>query len=564
MRFKPSTHQVGEEERMSLRPGTISPVPEMTVTVARAAFPHGNTYIAMRDTLGTLFSDQDFVDLFSTRGQPAYPPWRLALTTIMQFAEGLSDRQTADAVRARIDWKYALGLELSDAGFDFSLLSEFRTRLLDSDAEQLLLTTLLTRCKERGLLKTRGQQRTDATYVLAAIRALNRLECIGETMRAALNCVATAEPRWLEQHLDPQWAERYQQRVQDYRLPKSKAERVRYAEVIGADGFALLRAVYAPTAPVELRTLGAVDLLRRIWIQQFDAPCESVRWRDNAELPPAAILIQSPYDTDVHFGIKRATTWTGYKVHLTETCDADAPPLITNVETTTATVTDNDVVDDIHKRLAARELLPTHHIVDAGYMDAQQIVVARATHGVDMVGPMHQDTNWQARQNRGYAAADFDVDWAKQTVRCPQGQQSSYWRAYHDHTGHDVVDVRWSWKTCKVCPALGDCSQKQQGSRTLKLRAEAEYRALQFARQRQTTEAFREQYSLRAGCEGTLSQCIRSSGLRQARYRGLAKTNLQQLCIATARNVVRVIEWLTPSTERQPHMSRFSALLAAT
>ena len=172
---------------MSLRPAEIPPVPEMTTTVARAAFPHGNIYLAMRDTLGTLFTDQDFVDLFSHRGQPAYSPWRLALVTMMQFAEGLSDRQAADAVRARIDWKYALGLDLTDAGFDFSLLSEFRTRLLTGQAEARLLTTLLTRCQDQGFLKPRGQHRTDSTHVVAAIRTLNRLECVGETMRAALN-----------------------------------------------------------------------------------------------------------------------------------------------------------------------------------------------------------------------------------------------------------------------------------------------------------------------------------------------------------------------------------------
>jgi transposase len=263
---------------MSLQPSEIEPVPEMTVAVACAAFPHGNRYMAMRNTLGTLFTDQDFVDLFSHRGQPAYPPWRLALVTIMQFAEGLSDRQAADAVRARIDWKFALGLELADPGFDFSLLSEFRTRLVTGNAEDILFTKLLTQYKECGFLKTRGQQRTDSTYVLAAIRTLNRLECVGETMRAALNCLASTAPTWLQQHLDPQWAERYQQRVQEYVLPKSKADRVRYAEAIGADGFALLTTVYAPTSPPTLRTLPALELLRRVWIQQFAAPCDPVRW----------------------------------------------------------------------------------------------------------------------------------------------------------------------------------------------------------------------------------------------------------------------------------------------
>ena len=547
---------------MSLQLTEIGPVPDLTIRVASAAFPRGNPYLALRDTLGTLFTDHDFATLFSSRGQPAYPPWRLALTTIMQFAEGLSDRQAADAVRARIDWKYALGLDLTDAGFNFSLLSEFRSRVLAGNAELLLLETVLTHCRARGLLKARGQQRTDSTHVLAAIRNLNRLECIGETMRAALNSLATAAPDWLRLQLDPHWAERYQDRVQDYRLPKSKTERVRYAETIGADGFALLAAVASPTTPPELRTLTAVNLLYRVWIQQFHALADQVRWRENAELPPATILIQSPYDPDAHFGIKRATKWTGYKVHLTETCDAEHPPLITHVETTTATITDNDVLTDIHRQLADRDQLPEHHLVDSGYMSAQALVHAATTYSVALVGPVHADTNWQARQNQGYAAAHFTIDWKTKRAMCPQGHASTYWREHRDHTDQEVIDVRWSWKVCKICPVLAQCSQKQQGSRTLKLHTETAYRALHAARHRQTTDAFRTQYTQRAGIEGTLGQCIRRSRLRSTRYIGLEKTHLQHLCTATARNVVRVVDYLAPGILRKPYKSSFSKILA--
>ena len=153
-------------------------VPKDTARVAHAAFPKGNPYLTMRDQLGTLFEDQQFADLFPPQGQPAEAPWRLALVSIFQFAENLSDRQAAEAVRSRIDWKYAMGLELTDEGFDFSLLSEFRTRLLQNGAEQRLFETLLTLGRERGWLKARGKQRTDSTHVVAAVRALNRLECV--------------------------------------------------------------------------------------------------------------------------------------------------------------------------------------------------------------------------------------------------------------------------------------------------------------------------------------------------------------------------------------------------
>ena len=159
-------------------------VPEETARVAKAAFPKGNPYIKMRDILGTLFEDEQFTELFPPQGQPAQAPWRLALTSVFQFAEGLSDRQAADAVRSRIDWKYAPGLDLTDAGFHFSILSQFRQRLVAGGAETQLLDTMLTLFVNQGLLKAGGRQRTDSTHVLAAVRVLNRLEKVGEDILA--------------------------------------------------------------------------------------------------------------------------------------------------------------------------------------------------------------------------------------------------------------------------------------------------------------------------------------------------------------------------------------------
>src|SRR6266567_2122334 len=161
---------------MSLKPQAVCPVPQETARVARAAYPKGNLYMQMRDVLGSIYTDEDFVDLFPKEGQPAEAPWRLALICIMQFLEGLSDRQAADAVRGRIEWKYLLGLELSDAGFDHTVLSEFRTRLLTQQSDQFLFETLVTLLREQGYLKERGRQRTDSTHILAMVHALNRVE----------------------------------------------------------------------------------------------------------------------------------------------------------------------------------------------------------------------------------------------------------------------------------------------------------------------------------------------------------------------------------------------------
>ncbi len=225
---------------MCLHPRSVDPVPRETSRVAKAAFPKGTTYMTMRDELGAIFEDEDFAALFPRRGQPAMAPWRLALVTIMQFAEGPSDRQAADAVRARIDCKYALSLELDDPGFDASVLSEFRARLLEGGSERLLFDHLLERFRQMKLVKARGKQRTDSTRVLAVVRGLNRLELVGETMRHTLDALSTVTPEWLQQRVRPEWVERYVRRLDDAKLPKSKEARQDKAEKIGADGYALL------------------------------------------------------------------------------------------------------------------------------------------------------------------------------------------------------------------------------------------------------------------------------------------------------------------------------------
>ena len=182
---------------MSLHPQLNYSVPDQTARIARAAFPKGSLCMRIYDELGTIFQDQDFADLFPQLGQPAQAPFRLALSTILQFLEGLSDRQAADAVRGRIDWKYLLCLELDDAGFDYSVLCEFRARLLEGGAERKLFDRILLVLRERKLVKARTRQRTDSTHVLAAVRDVNRLERVVETLRAALNVLATVEPNWV-------------------------------------------------------------------------------------------------------------------------------------------------------------------------------------------------------------------------------------------------------------------------------------------------------------------------------------------------------------------------------
>jgi hypothetical protein len=207
-----------------------------------------------------------------------------------------------------------LGLELTDTGFDASVLSEFGARLAVDDQTEGLLQQMLARLRERGLLVRGGRQRTDATHVLAAVRELNRLELVTETLRAALEVLAAAAPSWLTTLAPDDWYDRYGQRARDWRLPKAEAARAALAVTVGADGFGLLQAVYAAEAPGWLRQVPAVQTLRAVWVQQYYRDQQGLRWRDKSELPPGALAIGSPYDTQARYGSKRGVGWRGYKM----------------------------------------------------------------------------------------------------------------------------------------------------------------------------------------------------------------------------------------------------------
>jgi transposase len=416
-------------------------IPEATAQAAQRAFPNGNLYLTLRDVIGPIFTNPDFVDLYHTRGRPAEAPARLALVLVMMQIEQVSDAQAAEAVRARIDWKYALALELDDPGFDASILPDFRTRLLVHSAEERLLTLLLDTLVAAGLLKARQRQRSDSTHVLANIRTLTRLTLVGETLRHALNDLASAAPDWLRTQIAPAWAERYAVRLEEYRLPKDEKARQALVQAISQDGFQLLSVLHAPSSPPNLRLRPSVQTLRTVWLQQYYGP-HDLRWRAAADLPPHAQLITSPYDVDARFATKRETSWTGYKVHLSETCDEDAPHLITNVETTPATTNDVCLTETIHTHLAAHALLPGEHLLDSGYVAAELLVTSQQDHQVDLVGPVLSDTSWQARQSDGLDISCFVIDWERQSVSCPAGHTSVRWTEGHDRAGRGTGDHR--------------------------------------------------------------------------------------------------------------------------
>jgi len=385
----------------------------------------------IRDRLGQWLADEDFAAAFGIRGRPGWPPSRLALVTVLQRAEKLTDRLAAEAVRARLDWKYLLGLPVDDPGFDHTVLAEFRGKVAEAGLEQVALDALLGKLAGDGLVKAGGKQRTDSTHVVAAVAALNRLELAGESVRAAVEALAAAHPGWLAQRICvPDWTGRYGTPLTSWRPPVSQAKQDELAVAYARDGYALLEAVYAASSPAWLRELPAVDVLRRVLVQNYARTItgngrEVIKRREKEPegdgLPPGHARIASPYDTDARWGVKREELWLGYKLHVTETCDDEPrcgcpgdggtgrrrhdedcpapafPNLITHVATTGATVTDNQMTAAIHDELTGKTLAPGRHYLDSGYLSAALVVSEAARHGIALIGPLLADTSAQAR-----------------------------------------------------------------------------------------------------------------------------------------------------------------------
>jgi transposase len=344
-----------------------------------------------------------------------------------------------------------LRLELTDPGFDASVLSEFRTRLCTGAAESLLFDTLLTWCRDHHLVKAGGRQRTDSTHVLAAVRALNRIEVVKETMRHALNHLAVVAPDWLRAVSLPEWADRYARRAEADRLPSKQAVREALAVTIGHDGWRLLTVVYRADAPPWLRAIPAVDILRWVWIQNYLWDGTQPHWREADNIPPAAQFISSPDDLEAHDARKHTTQWVGYKVHLTETCEDDVPHLITHVETMSGPTADGAAIPKIHAALQQRGLLPGTPIVDTGFLDAELFIESHPHYGVDLLGPTRLDDHWQARQGAGFDAQHFQIDWDQQHATCPAGKTSMGWTPAMDNRRNPVIKVKFATKDCRHC-----------------------------------------------------------------------------------------------------------------
>jgi transposase len=216
----------------------------------------------------------------------------------------------------------------------------------------------------------------------------------------------------------------------------------------------------------------------------------------------------------------------------------------------------------IQQDLAHRDLLPSTHVLDSGYVDAELLVTAQTQHQIDVVGPTFGSYSRQRLLGQGYDLRAFVIDWEAQQARRPQGQTNVEWTPGRDVSGDPVVRIRFDTATCRACPARQACTWAKNAPRQLTVRPQAQHEAIQAPRQRQETAAFKAQYPQRAGIEGTHAQAIRRCGLRRCRYIGQPKTHLQHVIIATVFNVMRVAAWLEGTPLAHTRQSPFAALAA--
>lgn len=529
---------------MSLKPQPSRPMPEDLAHLGAILLPEDSPYRLIGDRLYALYDNAAFADLYHKEGKPALPPVDLLFVLAFQALEDMGDRAAADALRLRLDWKYALHLPLDYAGFDFSVLSDFRARLLDHDAAARLFESLLAQLRDLGLLKRRGRQRTDSLAVLARIHLLTRIELVAETLRLAIRAVVQAEPTWAKATLPPTWEEWYGQRCVAERL--SEAERSRLQAETGRDGQWLLDRLADPSTPADLASLPEVATLRSVWAQQYELREQQVVFREVRGYD-GTLQIQSPHDAEARWSKKGCQHWVGYKLQLTETDDDELPHLITDIAITSSVAGDTTALGEIAQRQAARDVLPSERYVDQAYVSGGTLADG-AQRGEDLIGPApSSDPSPQARLADGLTQDHFLLDLEALLASCPAGA-TAVGRQQKDGT----IRFAFDRADCEGCALRTRCCTGTGGRR---LTSSPGHAALVAARARQQTEAFKTAYRAhRGGVEGGLSVLVRGHGIRVCRYIGRAKNEVRALFVGAAVNVRRAARWLAgkrPQVRRQ-------------
>jgi len=520
---------------MSLKAKFPSKIPELTAHIAETIMAEDSICRWIGQHVQEVMDEEALVAMYHREGRPGIHPLILMIVIILQFVDKMPDRQAAEAVRMRIDYKYALRQELTWPGFHYSDLCNFRKRLMAHGQEFAVFEQLLKYLVEKGYVKRKGKQRTDATHLLADVARLSRLETVWETLRLALNALQKADEAWTEHHLPEPFLETYETRRQDYRIGKDKRDQLMLQA--GRDGFWLLRQVET-FGTADLQALEEIELLRRVLDEQFESDDEGgdVSTREKA----TGDVLCSPHDPDARYGEKRSQGWHGYKLQVTETVDDPEDgeekrvQFITDVEVTSTIETDNQSLPAIQQRLFERDVPPEKQYVDRAYCNITTILGSEAL-GIDLRGEVPRGS----KKAIGFRLEDFEIDLEQRRAICPAGHEAT---SFNPSKQPDVAfNVRFTHH-CQGCPLKPDCTSEKRG-RSLEI---GNHHELLMARRREAkTPEFKQEMHHRAAIEGTISELVRTHDMRRSRYRGMQKTRLQAAMGATALNLKRLVRLLT-------------------
>ena len=522
-------------------------MPAETERIGRKLLKENDVYRLIGDRLFEQLNEEEYADLYSAEGKPGISPIILAFISVFQFMEKLADRQAVNSLRMRLDWKYALHLPLDYEGFDFSVLSEFRDRLIKGQAEGRVFEKLVKQIQEMGLIKEHGKQRTDSIAMLTKVRRLCRVETVVETLRLAIVAIVETDREWSEEIIPPSWEEKYGERFVRQRY--SEKDWKEYEENIGENGQWLLKRLEKGSAPAGLQDLPEVQVLKTVWAQQFREEGGKMAYTDLKKYD-GHTQIQSPHDPEARYSRKRHFEWVGDKVQVSETDDEGYPHIITDIVATSSNRTDYEELPSIQERLEKRECKPAEHYVDAGYMSGPNLSSSQKN-DIDLIGPLANFVTPQDMLPNGITQSHFQIDAINNIVICPKGHTAN-----NPSPVNNSLSFRFPMKTCAACELRPRCCTGK-GGRTIGI--SAYYELTEAARARQKTEAFKKDYyQHRSGVEGTLSALVRGHGMRVSRYTGHKKRNLQSVFTGCAANMKRVASWLAGHRPQIRHKQSWS------
>ena len=526
---------------MSVRPRLGVEVPELTARVARASNPAGTTAMWVRDRLDGLWAEEDFAGWYPRDGRPGISPAQLATVSVLQFLLDLSDRDAAEAVRCRIDFKYALGLDLDDPGFHFSVLGDFRERLLEEGRADRLLDLALARLKEAGLVRERTAQRTDSTHVLAAVRDLTRLELVTEAVRAALEEVARTAGHALEGLVDDEWGRRYGRPVRLGKNPARPKTRMNEAGRTPASCWSTWPPA-ARTCCTGPRRRPCGRSWRRITTGTPLAGCAGAtmrvaaacRRRRPASSPPTTWPPATPAGARSPAGPATSPTSPRPAPTTPPTSSPTSPPC-------PPLATTRWPWRGSTPGWSAGACSPPSTWPTAATPPWTRMERAGREHQITLTGPLPGNRTRQHRVQEGYARDDFRIDYDRREVTCPQGQVSKGWHGPYPTSSPGaapLIVARFTKEQCQPCPARAACTTSGDGKRTVGFPPRDLLELQLRNRTDQQDPAWRKRYAVRSGIEGTVCELARGHGMRHCR--GQPKAHLQHVLTAIAVNIERL------------------------